>query len=457
MKEHYFMPIFNAIYYLHFSNHQEQEKHCSLIHLDHSRVVFEVYHPFLKLQANEIINSLQIGYKTRLLYEGRAIVNDGIRTGNRVIIIATLIDAWNNRTTKNISKKLFHDMTEWKQQDKGIRSNFCLIIKRISNFLTNLNTWLEHNEINIIPSVLEQNLARNLTGIVNDNLQDLFDEFEVIVSEINEPFETQVHKNFARAQILPLILCAPFVYRSYTKPLGYAGDYEMVNMIFRDPNEGASTYAQMLNIKILDMVTATAHRNRIHELVKILTEESRAVLSRKERFKVLNVGCGPAKEIQMLIEKGICDQHWEIELLDFDEEALIHTRAQIESRMPSAHVRYTCKSIYQFLKEDRHASRPQNQYDMIYCAGLFDYLSDKVCAKLLAIFETIVLPGGIILSTNVHVRNPTKGFMEYFLDWHLTYRHEKDMKKLVPKNIKPQIYCEELGINILMMFRTQPN
>lgn len=34
------------------------------------------------------------------------------------------------------------------------------------------------------------------------------------------------------------MLCSPFAYRAYHKPLGYAGDYEMVNMIARDPYEG---------------------------------------------------------------------------------------------------------------------------------------------------------------------------------------------------------------------------
>ncbi len=40
-----------------------------------------------------------------------------------------------------------------------------------------------------------------------------------------------VHQAFGKRHLHPLILGSPFVYRTLQKPLGYAGDYEMVNMM----------------------------------------------------------------------------------------------------------------------------------------------------------------------------------------------------------------------------------
>lgn len=42
--------------------------------------------------------------------------------------------------------------------------------------------------------------------------------------------------------LYPLLLRAPFVYHTYAKSLGYAGDCEMVDQILFDPCEGPGTY-----------------------------------------------------------------------------------------------------------------------------------------------------------------------------------------------------------------------
>ena len=55
-----------------------------------------------------------------------------------------------------------------------------------------------------------------------------------------------------------LLLSSPFLYRAYQKPLGYAGDYEMVNMIARDPYEGGSLFAKVVNLWFLSQWPARA-------------------------------------------------------------------------------------------------------------------------------------------------------------------------------------------------------
>ena len=69
---------------------------------------------------------------------------------------------------------------------------------------------------------------------------------------------------------------------------------------------------------------------------------------------------------------------------------------------------------------------------MVYCAGLFDYLSDQVCRKLMNFFYGLVAPGGFLLSTNVSKSNPARNWMEYVLDWYLIYRDSEQMRALKP-------------------------
>ncbi len=68
------------------------------------------------------------------------------------------------------------------------------------------------------------------------------------------------------------------------------------------------------------------------------------------------------------------------------------------------------------------------EFDLVYCAGLFDYLSDKVCSRLLQYFAARTNPGGTVLVTNVHSSNPQKISMEHLLEWHLIYRDEAQLK-----------------------------
>ena len=57
------------------------------------------------------------------------------------------------------------------------------------------------------------------------------------------------------------------------------------------------------------------------------------------------------------------------------------------------HLRH--ESVHQLLKRSsREQAVPlEEQYDYIYCAGLFDYLADKACARLIAYFDRHLRPG----------------------------------------------------------------
>ena len=105
-----------------------------------------------------------------------------------------------------------------------------------------------------------------------------------------------MHRSYIQRHLHPIVLCAPFAYRSYRKPLGYAGDYEMVNMMLRDPREGSSLFAKIFNVWLLHQGSAAAHRNRISFLKKRLVEETAAAARAGRKARILNLGCGPAWE-----------------------------------------------------------------------------------------------------------------------------------------------------------------
>ena len=144
------------------------------------------------------------------------------------------------------------------------------------------------------------------------------------------PPETEAaHRAFAQAAIHPLVLRAPFVYRTFAKPLGYAGDYQMVNQILGNPREGPSTYFELVNFMFLQAGVAQAHRNRVDILLERLQTLAAQAREQGRPLRVLNVGCGPAGEIQRLAALDQPLDHLELVLMDFSDETLLYASQRL--------------------------------------------------------------------------------------------------------------------------------
>ena len=186
-----------------------------------------------------------------------------------------------------------------------------------------------------------------------------------------------------------------------------------------------------------------------------------AVAERENRqVKVLNVGCGPAVEIRRFIERHSNPGCVSFTLVDFSVETLDYTKKQLEevarARGKTMTIEYVHESVHDLLKR---AVRPEKSiavdfFDVVYCAGLFDYLSDKVCTRLLQYFVQRTRAGGNILVTNVHSSNPQIGVMEHVLEWHLIYRDQHTLASVLPESRnETEIYTDATGVNVFAEFR----
>jgi extracellular factor (EF) 3-hydroxypalmitic acid methyl ester biosynthesis protein len=269
-----------------------------------------------------------------------------------------------------------------------------------------------------------------------------------------EADEVENHKQLAQRDLLPLMMASPFFNRVYSKPLGYAGDYEMVNMMFRKERGGKTTYAQIVNEWLLNGGPPQAHRNRIFLLEKMLEQAADEAAKGNKCPRILNVGCGPVQELQLFISKNKSAHRFSFDLLDFNAETLAYAKRQIEAitagRAEAPKITYILKSVQDLLRQAIEMPANSPTYDIVYCAGLFDYLSDRVCAKLVKLFYEWCEPGGRVIVTNVHSSNPVKGLMEHIMEWHLVMRDESDMLRLAPDPNAAKIYTDDTGINVFL-------
>lgn len=452
-------------------NSQGVEVKGTMLRLSRYLVTFEVYNPYSVVQLSEVLNDYRIFMNERVVYAGRAVITNLVNTGIMLVLEASLDEeGWIDLEVFNPAGRQGHLLEELEKflqlvkRTEKVLPEFKVVVVDIQTLLTDIRRWLEQVELGVrsLPSGDRQECEilaiQEMEKLVLSTLWPMFLKFEEVAEKVPQEL-IPVHRGYIKRLLHPIVLCSPFTYRTYQKPLGYAGDYEMVSMMLRPPYEGSTVFAKLINRVFLESPTVIAHRNRIRYLVERLHEETANARAAGRRLRVFNLGCGPAQEVQQFLSTDALSDEVDFTLVDFNDETLEHTRGVLDGLLArhnrGARLDYLKKSVHQMLKE---AGRPQpgGGYDMVYCAGLFDYLSDRVCRRLLEIFYDMLAPGGLLIATNVHVRNPSRHWMECVMDWHLVYRDDEGFLALAPARAPVAakvIKAEETGVNIFLEVR----
>jgi extracellular factor (EF) 3-hydroxypalmitic acid methyl ester biosynthesis protein len=455
-----------------FRTSQGVELRGNLLRFARHLVVLELYNPECVLQTSEVLSEFKIIWNDRALYAGRAVVRSLMHTGLVTVCEATLDDSWLDvdfSSSTDLPARLGGQFTEFIEEWQRlyrVAPDYKVVLADLQTFLTDVRLWLDQVELGIRSSPsgdrmkLERQAVRELEQSVVPAISSLFERFEVASARVEEDLQP-AHHAFAKRQLHPLLLCSPFVYRTFQKPLGYAGDYEMVNMMFREPCEGGSLFAKMVNTYALQLPPIIAHRNRISYLADWLGVETRRVARQHRVARIFNLGCGPAHEIQRFLANGSLCEGADFTLADFNDETIAHTSGVLgglkQQHGRNMRIQLVKKSVQQLLKQaDRVVQYSRaDQYDVVYCAGLFDYLSDKVCRKLMEVFYGMLAPGGLLLATNVDA-HPARGEMECFLEWHLVQRNAVQMLTLAPAAASRDdvvLKHDPTAVNVLMEVR----
>ena len=214
----------------------------------------------------------------------------------------------------------------------------------------------------------------------------------------------------------------PFTHRSFNKPAGYAGDATMIDLIYRHPDampfvESASAHGRDIYWATTSQPTTQATRFRRDLLSRKIN-----ALSGTAELKIAALACGFLREIEATSLTTEADLNTFL-ALDQDATCINHLR----SRVPPAKFRVMQSGVKTMLSppaEFEHA------FHLTYAAGLFDYLSDRLAARLLAGMLAITKPGGTVVIANFLPHAPDRGYMELVMDWWLIFRTEAQMLAL---------------------------
>jgi extracellular factor (EF) 3-hydroxypalmitic acid methyl ester biosynthesis protein len=438
--------------------------------------VFELYNPSVTPRLSEALGEFQIILQGRAIYSGRAVVRSVVDAGTKIVCEATLNESsWADlnlvlavERKGGLAQEFKTFLQEWQKLYK-VSPEFKIIIADMQTFLCDLRLWLDRVELGIRALAkdereqFEQKTTQEIAQTVIPLINVLFEKFEYIAKDI-EGEQKAAHAHYMRQHLHHLVLAAPFAHRTFEKPLGYAGDYEMVNMITRNGYEGNSLFAKVIHSWFVKQPPAVAHRNRIKYLTDHIELEACRVARAGGTARVFNFACGPAVEVQNFLRSSF-RENVELTLADFNSETLEYVSKALDKIKNLFRLRTTVhfqkKTVYQLLKENLKLSAVEKpQFDFVYCAGLFDYLPDTTCKQLMDIFYEFVAPGGLLVATNVEPSNPLRHGMEHLLDWHLIYRREQDLRALRPTHAIDDyvsVRTDATGVNLFIEVRKPDN
>ncbi|UOF01147.1 class I SAM-dependent methyltransferase [Bdellovibrio reynosensis] len=409
------------------------------------------------VEANVLYKDIQTQHVA--LRWARAVEHTKSVTGEMIVGFEVLGEPLKIERIKalEVSAQVINDQTKYAMDLGMLPAEFKTFVYEMKDWLEKLKNRIDALEANSpVDNWKEaQDYRMTIADTVSEYLGQVIPAKYSDVPRLVKNFTPEQMKwatQFAREQVGHLVYGAPFANRAYFKPRGYAGDYEMMNHLYRDELVGKTLFDQCMHKYFIDEPAGVAVKNRGQYLFEKITQLFNAT-SPTQPLKVLSVASGPAMEQQIFLQnsKPFHGRNVEFTCLDQDEESLKHAQRQLHS------VERFVKSGFKF-KFNNMAIRnviaggcPEQDYDLIYSAGLFDYFTEPVAQMAANKMLASVKPGGVVVIGNFSKDNPSVPFMELVLDWHLIYRSEEDLLRIF-KGLGSKIWVEKepLGVNLFV-------
>ena len=243
-------------------------------------------------------------------------------------------------------------------------------------------------------------------------------------------------KRYTEIQVTPLTFDAPIWRRAYQKPRGYPGDFILMTYMYDDDTRiGDSAFGRILHqIGREERLAATVPSRK--ELLKEVIDH---VVRGKENsstgpVRLLSIGAGPARELEEYIDSDRSKAPLVVTLVDQDEEALAYACERLRkaivkrNRLVEINARYI--GFGQLLGRRDLLTELRGQ-DLIYSAGLMDYLSEEGARGLLSLCYELAAPGSQLAFGNASSADDVRWVPEFILDWHMIYRSDAEIRRLV--------------------------
>lgn len=241
-------------------------------------------------------------------------------------------------------------------------------------------------------------------------------------------------KALTQTLLTPLLMESPCIARSFLKPLGYPGDYQVMLHCYENALEGETVFGRVFHKLWIEHPMPSGVRTRCDLVVELILQQQERRLDPTQTLRLTLLGCGPAREIGGFVQRQLAwpgSIRWT--LIDQEEEALSlawrTARPLLSGEHRKAELRCLTLSFTQLLQDPGLLPGGEGE-DFIGCSGLFDYLREPLAQSLLLEMYKRLAPGGVLAVGNAIGPDAEFWSPEIVLDWHMIYRTREQMLAL---------------------------
>ena len=214
----------------------------------------------------------------------------------------------------------------------------------------------------------------------------------------------------------------PLTKWSFDKPRGYSGDAHLLDLIYGHSSiDHEITAASALGRAIYAHTSSASSSVAVRERLSLLAKTIDAAAARRdEPIAVLSVASGHLREatLSKALAEGQIDR-W----IALDQDPISIGTVTSTCASPVEAINGSVRSLL----GNRHAI---GTFDLVYAAGLFDYLEDPVAVRVARKCLQMLKPGGSFFFANFSDETKVDGYLEAFMDWPLLLRSETDMHRI---------------------------
>jgi len=321
--------------------------------------------------------------------------------------------------------------------------SFCAdVLSFVAEYLQHIDQFYAPIEHDFSESETNE-LVLELAGAAEENWKSLIAEGNRLVIPLHRDKKCRLElKAYTERVVTPVLLEGAGWARSYNKPLGYPGDYRIMNYIYDGTPVGSSIRAKFLHQ--LSLIGSRPVLLRMKELSRLISNATHNFQG--DAFELMSVGCGPARELNEIASAKPPELALRATLIDQDHDALEFAVSAAHQAVTRDHLSINALNIsFKEMLNPTSIADLLGNMDVIYSAGLVDYLNPLLAQRFLTRVYQYLKPGGKLIIGNLN--DLDSGMIwpcEYVTDWNLYFRSEVDMHAMAREipGVKTSVYSD---------------
>lgn len=256
--------------------------------------------------------------------------------------------------------------------------------------------------------------SRQLKALDLSSMNALVDALDQVRREVGPTEWTRLIADvIVPHPILAQVHEEPFTRRAFEKPRGYAGDAVLLDLAYR--HRPYCVTLTRLGAALHAWIDGRPAAASVVERRTILAAEIDAIAARREAPRVLSIACGHLREAQAsdAVQRRAIS---EFVALDQDAESL----EVVDREQREYNVRVERASVRRFVT----SGAALGAFDLVYSAGLYDYLNEQDGKAVTEAMFRSLRPGGRLIVANFAPELRDIALLEAFMDWRLIYRDD---------------------------------